>query len=193
MKEQRTKYGGNRPFIIAFVNAPLQSSELSNIFGSHEAAQGLAVVTLHSSTQYVREAKRYCSYYLTRYALSFANPLVRAHDDPARMLLLADSVQGTLSLSRWIGEISGRKHLLAISSTRPRTFDPDKKIVSHVLKKQIRNCADAASALLADDFVEFGSHWEKSAIPALDEALGDSNLEMRAAALRSLEKLEGKE
>jgi hypothetical protein len=109
------------------------------------------------------------------------------------MLLLADSVQGMLSLSRWIGEISGRKHLLAISSTRPRTFDPDKKIVSHVLKKQIRNCTDAASALLADDFVEFGSHWEKSAIPALDEALGDSNLEMRAAALRSLEKLEGKE
>ncbi len=84
LREQRAKYGGYRPFIIAFVNAPLKSSELSNIFGSHEAAEGLAVVTLHSSTQYVREARRYCCYYMTRYALSFVNPLIRAHGDPDR-------------------------------------------------------------------------------------------------------------
>jgi len=38
-----------------------------------------------------------------------------------------------------------------------------------------------------------GEIGEKSAIPALEEALGDSSLEMRAAALHALEKLEGKE
>src|SRR5580698_8797789 len=59
LKEQRLSFGGNRPFIIAFLNRPLQSTQYKNIFGSHEGDDGLAVVTLHSSTQYVKEAKRY--------------------------------------------------------------------------------------------------------------------------------------
>ena len=84
LKEQRQRLGGNRPFIIAFLNRPLQSTQYKNIFGSHEGADGLAVVTLHSTTQYVKEAKRYCCYYLTRYAMSFVNPLIRAHNDPDR-------------------------------------------------------------------------------------------------------------
>jgi predicted acylesterase/phospholipase RssA len=84
LRDQRTSFGGNRPYIIAFVNAPLKSSELANIFGSHEAAEGLAAVTIHASKQYVKEARRYCCYYLVRYALSFANPLIRAHTDPTR-------------------------------------------------------------------------------------------------------------
>ncbi len=84
LKEQRKKFGGNRPYIIGFVNAPLKSSELGNLFGSHEAGDGLATVTIHSSTQYVKEARRYCCYYLTRYSLSFVNPLIKSHDDPKR-------------------------------------------------------------------------------------------------------------
>jgi len=84
LREQRKKFGGNRPYIIAFVNAPLKSSELANIFGSHEAGEGLAVVTLHNSKQYVREARRYCCYYLARYSLSFANPSIRSHTDEER-------------------------------------------------------------------------------------------------------------
>jgi hypothetical protein len=54
-------------------------------------------------------------------------------------------------------------------------------------------------SLLKDEDVKLIVPWslgeigEKSAIPALVEALGDSSLEMRAAALRTLEKLEGKE
>ncbi len=84
LREQRDRLGGYRPYVIAFVNRPLKSSELSNIFGSHEGLEGLAVVTLHSSSQYVRETKRYCCYYLTRYTLSFVNPFIRSHNDPER-------------------------------------------------------------------------------------------------------------
>jgi predicted acylesterase/phospholipase RssA len=84
LKHQRATLGGNRPYIIAFVSAPLKSAALDNIFGSHEAADGLAAVTLYSSTQYVRETRRFCCYYMTRYALSFVNPLIKAHNDPAR-------------------------------------------------------------------------------------------------------------
>ena len=84
LRKQRETFGGNRPYIIAFVNAPLRSIDRGNLFGSHEAAEGLAVVTLDTCTQYVKEAKRYWCYYLTRYALSFVNPLIKSHDDPIR-------------------------------------------------------------------------------------------------------------
>ncbi|WP_395753906.1 patatin-like phospholipase family protein [Prosthecobacter sp.] len=82
LKNHRDSQGGHRPYIIAFINAPLQSPKLANLFGSHQAKSGLAVVTLHSSAQYVKEERRYCSYYLTRYALSFVNPSIKSHNEP---------------------------------------------------------------------------------------------------------------
>src|SRR6266446_1832920 len=84
LKDHKARFGGNRPYIIAFVTKPLRSTELTNIFGSHEAADGLAVVTTSGAGQYVKEEVRYIAYYLVRYALSFVNPLIRVHDDPAR-------------------------------------------------------------------------------------------------------------
>src|SRR6266849_1957449 len=84
LRDQRKKFGGNRPYIIAFVTNPLQSSELANIFGSHEAREGLAVVTTFVAGQYFKEESRYCSYYLTRYSLSFVNPLIKVHEDDGR-------------------------------------------------------------------------------------------------------------
>ena len=55
LRDHRKTFGGNRPYIIAFVNAALKSAELNNIFGSHEAAEGIAVVTTLASGQYVKE------------------------------------------------------------------------------------------------------------------------------------------
>lgn len=72
-----------RPFIIAFVSRPLRSEKYKNLFGSHEGENGLAVVTTFGAAHYVKEAERYCRYYLVRYALSFVNWLIRAHNDPA--------------------------------------------------------------------------------------------------------------
>jgi predicted acylesterase/phospholipase RssA len=80
LRRNRKDFGGNRPYIIAFVNTPLASSQYGNIFGSHEATEGLAVVTLDGCTQYVRDARRYCAYYMVRYSLSFINPLIKAHE-----------------------------------------------------------------------------------------------------------------
>jgi predicted acylesterase/phospholipase RssA len=81
---QRTKFGGNRPFIIAFVDAPLKGEQLTNLFGSHRANQGLAIVTFDRMAQYVKEESRFCCYYLVRYALSFVNPSIQSHTDPGR-------------------------------------------------------------------------------------------------------------
>jgi predicted acylesterase/phospholipase RssA len=84
LQKHKAQFGGNRPYIIVFVDKPLRSPILRNIFGSHQARNGLAAATLHNSSQYVKEDKRYCCYYLIRYALSFVNPDIRAHNDPAR-------------------------------------------------------------------------------------------------------------
>ncbi len=84
LRIQRSRFGGNRPFVIAFVTKPLQSANLGNLFGSHEASAGLAVVTTFGAAQYVKEETRYCCYYLVRYCLSFINPDIKAHADPAR-------------------------------------------------------------------------------------------------------------
>jgi predicted acylesterase/phospholipase RssA len=84
LRDHRTKFGGHRPYIIAFVTTPLASSKLTNLFGSHEATEGLACVTTFGAAQYVREESRYCCYYLVRYALSFVNPLIKSHTDEAR-------------------------------------------------------------------------------------------------------------
>jgi predicted acylesterase/phospholipase RssA len=84
LRKHRQDFGGNRPYIIAFINVPLRSPTLSNLFGSHAADEGLAAVTLDGANQYVKEAKRYCCYYLVRYSLSFVNPSIKSHDDPAR-------------------------------------------------------------------------------------------------------------
>lgn len=83
LKEQRAE-GAPRPFIIAFVTRDLRSPQYRNLFGSHCGEDGIAVVTTSSATQYVKEAERYCRYYLVRYALSFVNWLIKAHEDEAR-------------------------------------------------------------------------------------------------------------
>jgi predicted acylesterase/phospholipase RssA len=84
LREQRRRVGGYRPYIMAFVTRPLQSANYTNLFGSHEGEEGLAVVTTHNAAQYVKEITRYCCYYLVRYALSFINPHIQAHEDEAR-------------------------------------------------------------------------------------------------------------
>jgi predicted acylesterase/phospholipase RssA len=84
LRGQRTRFGGHRPFIIAFVTKQLQSDRFANLFGSHEAVEGLAVVTIFGAGQYVKEEARYCCYYLVRYCMSFVNPNIKAHDEPER-------------------------------------------------------------------------------------------------------------
>lgn len=80
----RAKAGGQHPFILGFLNRPLSSNSLGNLFGSHDAQRGLAVATLHGHVQFVSDPKRYMAYYMVRYALSFITPNLRSHNDPER-------------------------------------------------------------------------------------------------------------
>lgn len=80
----RKRVGGQHPFILAFLNRPLSSDRLTNLFGSHSADRGLAVATLYGHVQFVSDPKRYMAYYMVRYLLSFLNPALMSHNDPDR-------------------------------------------------------------------------------------------------------------
>lgn len=84
LRDFRKEAKGDHPYLIAFLDAPLESDKLRHLFGSHEATEGLAVVTLYDSTQFVSETRRYILYYLVRYALSFLAPAIQAHTAPDR-------------------------------------------------------------------------------------------------------------
>ncbi|MFH1882338.1 MAG: nucleotide-binding protein [Planctomycetota bacterium] len=80
----RTKIRGYHPFIIAFVDAPMDGTDFTNLFGEHRAESGLAVATVANVADVIVPGDRmvaYVIYYLARYALSFVCPDHRNHDD----------------------------------------------------------------------------------------------------------------
>jgi len=71
---------GYRPFLFAVVEGKLRSDRLGNLFGSHEASDGYAVITMKDLELFSPSRLRYLCYYLIRYTLSFVNPEIKAHD-----------------------------------------------------------------------------------------------------------------
>ena len=84
MERYRAQRGGAHPYILAFLNRPLTSERLGNLFGSHEGDRGMVAATLDRYVQFVSDPKRYMMYYMVRYTLSFLAPQIRAHNDPER-------------------------------------------------------------------------------------------------------------
>ena len=84
MAKFRSNQRGYHPFIIAFVDAPMDGERLTNLFGSHRAEDGLAVATIANVADIIIPGDRmvaYVTYYLARYVLSFICPNHKNHDD----------------------------------------------------------------------------------------------------------------
>lgn len=84
MESVRGSLRGYHPFIIALVDADLNGKNYSNLFGSHRADKGLAVVTTANVPNVIVPADRmqaYFLYYFARYSLSFLAPEHRNHED----------------------------------------------------------------------------------------------------------------
>jgi hypothetical protein len=81
LRSYRVRARGHRPFLVGVLNAPLQSDKLRNLFGSHEANEGLAIINLLDCTKYANSSRKYLCYYFIRYSLSFVAPQLRVHDD----------------------------------------------------------------------------------------------------------------
>jgi nucleoside phosphorylase len=70
---------GGRRFVIGIIDQQLNSNTLGNLFGSHRAEHGVAVVTLRNWESYTESVRQFLSYYFIRYALSFVDSNLKSH------------------------------------------------------------------------------------------------------------------
>jgi len=71
---------GSELYVFAFVSKHLTGNQLGNIFGTSRGSSKAAVATTYQYQRYAQDVKRFCSYYLLRYSLSFCNSAVKSHD-----------------------------------------------------------------------------------------------------------------
>jgi nucleoside phosphorylase len=83
LKAYRTEAKGHRPYLIGVIDGYLDGSTWGNIFGSHDAREGVgeAVITLCDHELFSESQQLYLCYYFVRYALSFVCPRLKNHDD----------------------------------------------------------------------------------------------------------------
>jgi nucleoside phosphorylase len=72
---------GGRRYVIGVIDQKLRSDRLGNLFGSHRAENGVAVVTLRDWVSFTESSRQFLCYYLIRYSLSFLNPALRSHKE----------------------------------------------------------------------------------------------------------------
>jgi nucleoside phosphorylase len=79
LKDYRAIARGHRPYLIAVIDGKLSSARYTNLFGSHRAEDGLAVITLRDHQRFADSFRSFLCYYFIRYALSFVCPELKAH------------------------------------------------------------------------------------------------------------------
>ena len=83
IESQRVQIRGYHPFLIVLVDSVLDGKNYGNLFGSHRAENGLAVVTNANVENIIIPQGRMASYFLyyfARYAFSFVAPNHKNHD-----------------------------------------------------------------------------------------------------------------
>jgi nucleoside phosphorylase len=81
LRDYRAKAKGHRPYIIAVIDRTLSSTKWTNLFGSHLAKEGFAVITLRDHHFYADSHRPFLCYYFIRYALSFIAPSLKSHNE----------------------------------------------------------------------------------------------------------------
>ena len=82
MDAYRRRLRGYHPYLITFVDSFLDGKRVANLFGSHRAESGLAVVTTCNIPDIIVPGDKmvaYVLYYMARYALSFVYPSHKVH------------------------------------------------------------------------------------------------------------------
>lgn len=112
LKGYRTAAKGHRPYVIGVIDKPLASKELSNLFASRDARDGIgeAVVTLYDHQFFTDSAQLYLCYYLIRYSLSFVCPALKNHDDTRNCFFDKKLIKRDLKLSMDSGNLCSKCH-----------------------------------------------------------------------------------
>lgn len=84
IESRRSYIRGFHPFLLAVVDTELEGKYYSNLFGSHRAEKGIAVVTTSNVEDVIVPDGRmaaYFLYYFARYTLSFVVPNHKNHEE----------------------------------------------------------------------------------------------------------------
>jgi predicted Zn-dependent protease len=63
LRSYRAQAKGHRPFLIGVLKGPLESDRLQNLFGSHEAEEGLAIINVLDCNRYADSELQFLRYY----------------------------------------------------------------------------------------------------------------------------------
>jgi nucleoside phosphorylase len=110
LKKYQDHAKGMRPYLIAVLDTELSGVKYNNLFGSHEAEEGLAVITLRDHRVFTESARLYLCYYFIRYALSFVCPELKNHEDTRDCFFDRKSKKRDLQYSLKSGKLCKKCH-----------------------------------------------------------------------------------
>jgi predicted nucleotide-binding protein len=112
LRAYRNACKGFHPFLIALIHGSLSSPNLGNLFGSHEAREGLAVVTTKDWDALFAPPGLavFLAYYFVRYTMSFVCPDVRNHEETRNCFFDKKLHKEDIKLSMKSGRICDECH-----------------------------------------------------------------------------------
>ncbi|HWX42708.1 MAG TPA: pYEATS domain-containing protein [Blastocatellia bacterium] len=138
LRNYRKEAKGHRPYLIAVLSGPLYSDRYHNLFGSHEASEGLAVVTLRDHARYSPSASSFLCYYFIRYSLSFVAPSLRSHRDTRSCFFDKKIHKPDLLKSLYNGELCDPCMAAMQQSLNPEIYEATRAMIG-ALKSSLRD------------------------------------------------------
>ncbi|KJC60793.1 hypothetical protein UP10_11175 [Bradyrhizobium sp. LTSPM299] len=135
LEEYRADAKAPRPYVIAVVDQKLRSDRYRNLFGSHQAARGLAAITLRDWHFYADSHRSFLCYYFIRYALSFVAPSIKAHLETRDCFFDFKGHRRDLEKSLSSGRICEQHTEELNAALNPETKESVKKMIS-IMKAQ---------------------------------------------------------
>ena len=134
LREYRKFFKGFHPYIIAIVHGELRSTRLANLFGSHQAAEGLAVVTTKDWEEIFAPPSLdiYLAYYFVRYTLSFICPEVKTHDETRSCFFDRKLRKEDIKLSMASGKICDTCRALFEESVDGSSYEALQRLVGYI-------------------------------------------------------------
>lgn len=128
LRSYREQARGYRPFLVGVLKAPLESAKLRNLFGSHEAEEGLAIINVLECTRYADSELQYLLYYFIRYSLSFIAPQLKAHPEARSCFFDAKLNKFDLRKSIGSGEVCDKCMAVLQQNFNPEIYSAFKRM-----------------------------------------------------------------
>jgi predicted nucleotide-binding protein len=134
IEEYRKHCKGFHPFVIALVHGALNSDKGKELFGSHEAERGVAVVT-SKDWEAPPSISAFLTYHFVRYTLSFVCPDAKTHDAIGGCLFDRKLTKDALKPALYSARICSQCRSLYEESVDPFSYESLRKLVAYAKDK----------------------------------------------------------